>query len=98
MSLTRIREEEDGSQTLFRLHNFGRPRPFRAEVTFESVDEMRDWNRRGRIIGIRMSDSPSDGRQPQRNIVGVGDIEGLSQLVLEPLLLHITITARLDLL
>lgn len=77
MTLRRSRQEEDGSETLFREHSYGGRFPYRAEIQFETLEEIRELHRQGRVIGVRMSNEPAEGRQPQRNIVGVADIEGL---------------------
>ena len=77
MVLRRIREEADGSETEFTEHQYDGRFPYRAEIEFETLDEIRALHRSGRVIGIRMSNVPEKGRQPQISIIGVAGIDGL---------------------
>lgn len=77
MVLRRTRIEEDGTETQFTEHAYEGRFPYRAEIQFSRIDEIRELHRLGRVIGVRLSNNPQPGREPQRNIVGVADIEGL---------------------
>lgn len=77
MELKRVRDEDDGSTTEFFEHIFDGRFPYRAEIQFETIDEIRALHAQGRVVGIRMSNIPEKGRQPQRNIIGPQYIKGL---------------------
>lgn len=77
MVLRRVRKEEGDEETVFTEHRYGGRFPYRAEISFATIDEIRQLHKLGRVIGVRMSNEPEEAKQPQRNIVGVNEIEGL---------------------
>lgn len=77
MELNRTRFEEDGTSTEFTEHRYAGAHPFRAEIQFTTIDEIRDLHKLGLVIGVRMSPTPKADMEPQRNIVGVKHIVGL---------------------
>ena len=75
--LVRHRHEEDGTTTEFTEHVFDGRYPYRAEIKFATIDEKRTFHKQQRLVAIRMSNVPEVGRQPQRNLVGAREIQGL---------------------
>lgn len=76
--LHRVRKEKDGTKTDFHEEHFGGKYPYRAEVAFRSLGELRQFKREGRLIGIRITPTISTpGKRPQVNMVGIKNIKGL---------------------
>lgn len=76
--LLRVRKEKDGTKTDFHEAHFGGKHPYRAEVAFRSLGELRQFKREGRLIGIRITPTISTpGKRPQVNMVGIKNIKGL---------------------
>lgn len=76
--LTRIRIEKDGTETLFHEAEYGGRYPYRAVIACQTIDEVRQFARDGRLIGMRMAQVGADeGRRPQVNLVGRRQIKGL---------------------
>ena len=76
--LSRIRIEKDGSETLFHeAEHAGRYR-YRAEIALDSIDDVRQFARDGRLVAVRMAQvGAEEGRRPQVNLVGRRQINGL---------------------
>jgi hypothetical protein len=76
--LYRVRKEKDDTETDFREAHFDGKYPIRAEVAFQSLEELRQFKKDGRLIGVRLSPVASTpGRRPQVNMVGIKHIKGL---------------------
>lgn len=76
--LKRVRKEDDGSETIFYEHVYEGDRyPYRAEVLFASLDEVRAMHRQGRVFAVRMSNVPEGNKAPQINLVNTKEIKGL---------------------
>ncbi|WP_172295245.1 hypothetical protein [Pseudoruegeria sp. HB172150] len=74
--MKRIRENDDGSETVFVPVEFDTMGPYRAEIAVESLDELRDLKRSGKLIALRMIEQDrTPGVQPQRNLVPWREIQ-----------------------
>lgn len=72
--MRRIRDEDDGSQTIFEPLTFEAMGPYRAEVQVASLEELRELKRLGKLIALRMVGTPR-GKVTQRNLVPWEEIE-----------------------
>jgi hypothetical protein len=76
--MKRIRKNDDGTETEFRLLEFDNNGPIRAEIAVASLDELRELRRLNKLISVRMIEVPPAGstlgRQPQRNLAPWAEI------------------------
>ena len=74
IEMKRIREEDDGTETVFAPLEFQEMGPYRAEIQVRSLDELRRLKRDGVLIAFRMIGEP-EGKVVQRNLVPWQEIE-----------------------
>lgn len=72
--MKRIRKEKDRSKTVFEPLVFKTNGPYRVEIKIESLEELRELKKQGKLVFVRMIGYPSRG-QPQRNLVPWKEIE-----------------------
>ena len=74
--MKRIRKNEDGSETVFEPVKFETMGPYRAEISVDSLDELRALKGSGKLIALRMIERDrTPGVQPQRNLAPWKEIE-----------------------
>ena len=76
MPVERVRNEDDGTTTLFTLADFPGDGPFHAEIRVGSLDEIRKLRDSGVLIALRMRGQPA-GKVQQTNLAPIGEITGL---------------------
>jgi hypothetical protein len=76
MPIERLRNEDDGTTTVFTLADFPGDGPYHAEIRVSSLDEIRRLRAAGVLIALRMRGHPA-GKVQQTNLAPIGEITGL---------------------